>query len=81
MTRAGIILDIIAALILLGLFLAGVYEAIAIINLNIKFTPDFPTITSIIRPWVAANRKVAILIAALILAAFFWLFFHFYLPE
>lgn len=75
-----ILLDIAAALLLLGLFLAGAYETLAIINQHIPFTPDFPLITAIVRPWIAAHKMVALAVAALLFAAFFWLFFHFYTP-
>lgn len=77
----SIILDIAAALLLLGLFLAGAYEAIAIINVHIPFTGNLPLITDIVRPWVMANKMIALAIAAIIFAGFFWLFFHFYLPK
>jgi hypothetical protein len=77
----GIILDIAAALLLLGLFIAGAYEAIAIINFHVPFTKNLPMITDIVRPWVAANKMWALAIAALVFAGFFWLFFHFYLPK
>jgi hypothetical protein len=81
MNNLGILLDISAALLLLGLFLAGAYEAIAIINLHIPFTSNLPLITDIVRPWVMAHKMVALAIAALVFAAFIWLFFHFYLPR
>lgn len=79
--KFGVILDIAAALLLLGLFAAGLYETLAIINNYVPFTPDLPYITDIVRPWVMAHKAIAIAIAALVFAAFFWLFFHFYLPE
>ena len=79
MNKFMVILDMSAALILLGLFLAGSYEALAIINSHIPFTPNLPFITDIVRPWVAAHKAIALGIAALIFAAFFWLFFHFFL--
>lgn len=79
--KAILILDISAALLLAGLFAAGLYECLALINLKIAWTPDFPLITAIVRPWVQAHRNIALAIAALIFAAFFWLFFHFYLPK
>jgi hypothetical protein len=77
----GVVLDIAAALVLLGLFLLGVYETVAIINLHISATPDIPLITSIVRPWVAAHKLIFLAICAVIVAAFFWLFFHFVLPQ
>lgn len=80
MTAWRVILDISAALIVLGLFLAGAYEAIAIINTHIPFTKDIPQITMIVRPWVAAHKMWFLAISAVILAAFFWLFWHFVLP-
>jgi hypothetical protein len=73
------ILDIAAALIVLGLLFVGVYEMLAIINLHIPFTKDIPLITSIVRPWVMANKMIALGIAAIVVASFFWLFFHFFL--
>lgn len=76
----SLLLDIAAALLLLGLFLLGAYEMLAIINTHIPFTPGLPYITDIVRPWVMAHKAIAILIAALVFAAFFWLFFHFFLP-
>ena len=79
MSGFTILLDVAAALILLGLFLMGAYEAFAIINTHIPFTPDLPLITNLVRPWVAAHKALALGIAALIVAAFFWLFFHFFL--
>lgn len=72
-------LDIVAALILLGFFLAGVYETLAIINLRIPFTPDLPLITTVVRPLVAKSKDFALAIVALAFAAQFWLFFHFFL--
>lgn len=75
-----ILLDIAAALLILGLCLAGAYETLAIINAHVPFTPNLPYITDIVRPWVMAHKAIAILIAALLFAAFFWLFFHFFLP-
>ena len=77
---AIIILDICAALLVMGLLLAGVYEMIAIINNHISVTPDVPYITTIVRQWIASNKMVALAVAMLILAAIGWLFFHFYLP-
>lgn len=77
----GIILDISAALLLAGLFAAGLYELLALVNMHLNFTPDFPLITDIVRPWVQKHSAIALAIAALIFAAFFWLFFHFYLPR
>lgn len=77
----NILLDIAAALLLLGLFLAGAYETLAIINNHIPFTGNLPFITDIVRPWVAAHKMIALALAALVFAAFFWLFFHFYLPK
>ena len=76
-----IILDVSAACLLAGLFAAGLYECLAIINMHIPFTANFPLITNIVRPWVIAHKAIALAIAALIFAAFFWLFFHFYLPK
>lgn len=75
------LLDISAALILLGFFGMGVYETIALINSYVSFTPDLPLITNIVRPWVSSHLNIALAIAALIFASFFWLFFHFYLPR
>ncbi len=77
----SILLDIAATLLLLGLFLAGAYETLAIINQHISFTPNFPLITDIVRPWVMTHKMIALAIAALIVASLFWLFFHFYLPK
>lgn len=74
------ILDIAAALLLLGLLLAGVYEMLAIINLHISFTPNFPPITAIVRPWLATHKLVGVTIAALVVGAVCWLILHFYLP-
>jgi hypothetical protein len=74
-----VLLDIAAALILLGFFLLGVYETVAIINAHISLTPDIPLITALVRPWIMAHKMIALGIAALIFAAFFWLFFHFFL--
>lgn len=76
----GVVLDVSAALIVLGLFIAGAYEAIAIINLHIPFTKDIPQITLLVRPWVAAHKMWFLAISALVLASFFWLFWHFVLP-
>jgi hypothetical protein len=77
----GILLDVAAALLLLGLFAAGAYEALAVINTHIPFTPNIPLITDIVRPWIAAHKMVALAIASVVVACFFWLFFHFYLPK
>lgn len=74
----SILLDIAAALLLLGLFAAGVYEMLAILNNIAPFTPNLPYITDIVRPWIATHRNLALLIAALVVAALFWLFFHFF---
>lgn len=76
-----LILDLSAALLLAGLFAAGLYEMLALINMHIPFTNNFPLITDIVRPWVMAHKAIALAIAALIFASFFWLFFHFYLPK
>lgn len=75
-----ILLDLAAGLLVLGLFLTGAYETIAVVNSHIPFTQNLPLITSIVRPWVMANKMWALALAAVIFAAFFWLFFHFYLP-
>lgn len=75
------ILDIAAGLLLIGLLLCGAYEVAAIVNTHIPFTKDLPLITDIVRPWVAQNKMWALAIAALFVAAFFWLFFHFFLPK
>lgn len=77
----GLILDIAAAMLLLGLFLAGAYETLAIINLHVPFTKDIPLITDIVRPWAAQHRMIFLAIAAIVVAALFWLFFHFVLPR
>lgn len=74
------LLDVVAALLLLGLFGALAYEMVALINVALPFAHNWPLITDIVRPWVAAHKELALGIGALILAAFFWLFFHFYLP-
>ena len=74
-----ILLDISAGALILGLFLAGAYETIAIVNTHIAFTPNLPLITSIVRPWVMANKMWALAIASVVVAAEFWLFFHFFL--
>ncbi len=79
MNNFAILLDISSALLLLALFLAGAYEMIAILNYHIPFTSNLPTITDIVRPWVTTHKAIALGIAALILAAFFWLFGHFFL--
>lgn len=78
--KFSIILDIAAAFLLLGLFAAGFYEMLAIINNHVSFTPDLPYITDIVRPWVMAHKMLALGIAAIVFAGFFWLFFHFFLP-
>lgn len=75
-----ILLDVSAALLVLGLLLAGAYEMIALINSYAPFTPNLPLITDIVRPWIMAHKPLAIALAAIVFAAFFWLFFHFYLP-
>lgn len=72
-------LDVASALILLGLFLLGAYETLAIINAHIAFTHNLPYITDIVRPWVKAHKMIFLAISAIIVAAFFWLFFHFVL--
>lgn len=72
-------LDVAAALIVLGLLLAGAYEALALINLKIVFTPNLPLITHLVRPWVMAHKDLALGLSALAFAAEFWLFFHFLL--
>jgi len=74
-----ILLDLSAALLLVGLLLAGAYEVIAVVNTHMPFTSNLPLITDIVRPWVMAHKALALGIAALFFAAFFWLFFHFYL--
>lgn len=76
----SIMLDIAAAFLFLGLCLAGAYEAAAIINYHIPFTSNLPYITDIVRPWVMSHKPIALAIAALVFGAFFWLFFHFFLP-
>lgn len=73
------ILDIVGGLILLGMFLAGLYEVLAIINLRIPFTHNIPLITDIVRPLIARNKNLSLGIVALAFAAQFWLFFHFFL--
>jgi hypothetical protein len=75
-----IFLDVSAALILAGLFGCGLYETIAIINWRIPFTRNLPLITDIVRPWVYNHTALALGLAAIVVAAFFWLFFHFFLP-
>jgi hypothetical protein len=75
----SLILDIAAGLLVLGLLLTGAYETIAIVNLHISATPDIPTITSFVRPWVASHKMIALAIVAVVLASEFWLFFHFFL--
>lgn len=75
-----LVLDVSAAFIVLGLFLAGAYEALAIINNYIPFTKDIPQITAIVRPWAMANKMWFLAISAVIVAALFWLFWHFVLP-
>lgn len=72
-------LDVASALILFGLFLLGAYETLAIINIHVAFTPDLPLITDIVRPWVHAHMLLALTIASVVVGAFFWLFFHFFL--
>lgn len=81
MNNIHILLDIAAGALLLGLLAAGAYEVIAVVNTHIPFTKDLPLITDIVRPWVMANKMWALAIAAAFVAAFFWLFFHFYLPR
>jgi hypothetical protein len=76
-----ILLDISAAFLLLGLALAGVYEALAIINLYIPFTHNIPLISSIVKPWVHNHLGIALAIAAIFVGAIFWLFFHFFLSK
>lgn len=73
------ILDVVAGLLVVALLLAGIYETIAIVNLHFPLTGNLPTITSIVRPWVAANKMWALAIAAVVFAGEFWLFFHFFL--
>lgn len=73
------VLEISAGLIVLGLLLAGAYEALGIINRAIPFTPDLPLISAIVRPWVAAHKDFALGLAAVAFAAEVWLFFHFFL--
>ena len=73
------ILEVTAYILLLGMFLAGLYEVVALINLKVPFTPDFPPITWVLRPWIASNRNFALFIASLAFAAQFWLFFHLFL--
>ena len=74
-----ILLDISACAILLGLGLAGIYEALAILNLHIPFTPNIPLITDMVRPWVMAHKPLALGLAAIAFGGLFWLFFHFFL--
>ena len=76
-----LLLDLAAGLLVIGLLCAGIYEVVAIVNTHISATPNIPLITDIVRPWVMANKMWALAIAAVIFAAFFWLFFHFYLPK
>lgn len=75
-----VLLDVVAGLLVLGLFLAGAYEAIAIVNTHIPFTKDLPLITTIVRPWVAQNKMWFLAISGVVFASLFWLFFHFVLP-
>jgi hypothetical protein len=75
----GDILTIAGGLILLGMFLTGIWEVIALINLRLPFTPDFPPITWLVRPWIANNKDFALGLAAAAFASQFWLFFHFFL--
>jgi hypothetical protein len=77
----GLILDVAAAFLLLGLFLAGAYEALAIINNYVPFTGHIPYITDIVRPWIAGHPGWSLLIATIIFADLFWLFGHFYLTK
>jgi hypothetical protein len=78
MNKLAVILDISAALILLGMFLAGAYEAIAFLNFHIPFTPNLPFITTIVRPWVATHRSLFIVLVALVVASIIWVSIHFY---
>ncbi len=75
------LLDIAAGLIVVGLLLCGVYEIIALVNLNLHFTPDLPTITNLVKPWVLSHKMLALAFAAVFVGAFFWLFFHFFLSN
>lgn len=69
-----VLLIVSAASLALGLLLSIVYELIAL------FTGRLPTITSIVRPWVAQNKIAASTIAAVWIGATFWLLLHFFLP-
>jgi len=76
-----ILLDIGAGFIVLGILILLGYETVALVNSHIPFTGNLPLITAIIRPWVMEHKGWALAIAAVIFAAFFWLFFHFFLPR
>lgn len=75
-----ILLDIVLAVVALGFGLAIAYEGLAIFIHYIPFIGDIPTITSIVRPWAAANRMWYLAIGILIFAVLGWLFLHFLLP-
>lgn len=75
-----IALDVSALFVVLGILIALTYEAVAIFNHSISATPTIPRITDIIRPWASDHRMIFLAICAAILAAFFWMFFHFLLP-
>lgn len=74
-----IILDIAAGLITLGILIALAYEVVALVNLAIPFTPNLPTITSIVRPLIMEHKMTAIIITLFIAAAFAWLIYHFFI--
>ncbi len=68
------ILDVGTGLVSGGFLLYLIYEAIAF------FSGKAPTITGIVRPWIAQHRIVGTTIAALVIGAIAWFILHFFLP-
>ena len=75
-----ILLDIVLAIVALGIGLAIAYEGIAVFIHYIPWIGNIPTITSIVRPWAQANRMWYLAIGILIFAVLTWIFLHFLLP-
>lgn len=73
------LLTIAALLIVIGVLLAGLYESVAVINQYIPFTPNIPTITDIIRPWVSTHITLAQIIFSALVGGVVFVFIHLFL--
>lgn len=74
----AILLDIAAALLVLGAALAFAYEMIALLIRLKAGLAGPPLITEIVRPWIAMHRQWAVAILGVYAGFSVWLVFHFY---